>query len=168
MGLWLPVSRLGDDGVPPPLGRGQRAAYAGVMLVGGGAMAVAGLWQLAGLVRTMRTLPPTITVYTGLAGLVPMGVAIAGFGTLALGPSVTEAPARRRGKPARGLDRAQKVTALALACLALFPVLTVALRLGTAGYLERRGYHREAADPGFHARFLSIRWSRVGSSSRSD
>lgn len=164
MGLRLPVSRSEDDGVPPPLGRGQRMAYAGVMLVGGGAMAIAGLWQLAGLVRTMRALPPTITVYTGLAGLVPMGIAIAGFGTLALGPSATEAP-RRHGKPAPGLDRAQKVTALALACLALFPVLTVALRLGTADYLEGRGYHREAADPGFHARFLSIRWSRIGPSS---
>ena len=126
-------------------------------------MMVVAVRQGGALIGALRTLPPVVEIDSGLIGLGLMGLAIAGFGTLALAPPAATAATRARTRRAdpRG-SWAQGVVLFGLGCLILFPLLTIALRVGTADYLGSRGYRREIVNPGFHARFMTIRWSRSG------
>lgn len=153
------MSRGDATAVVAPLKPWQRALYAAVACVGGMGMVIAAVAQMTTIVRALISLPITIEAMMGTPGLLLMGIAIVGFGLLALQPSPVP-PARARGMAKPRLDRAQRVVAVALACLVLVPVSTVGLRLGMASYLEHRGYRRQVVDPGFHSRFLTIRWSR--------
>ena len=140
----------GVDAVVPPLKPWQRGLYDVLAIAGGGGMIVAGIVQCAALLRALRALPSVVVVDTGSVGLLLMGIGIVGFGTLAIAPPSADIGKRSRtSSRGRRLDRAQMVVMLGV------------LRVGTADYLQARGYRREIVDPGFHARFLSIRWSRA-------
>ncbi|UAJ09638.1 hypothetical protein [Polymorphobacter megasporae] len=153
--------------VVPPLRPWQRRLYAGVAGIGGLAMVIAGMAQLATIGKALLTLPASIDVMTGTPGLLLMGVAIMGFGLFALLPpeDVPASGCRNRGGGGKRLNRGQRVVGVALLCLLLFPLCTVALRAGTADFLEAKGYHEEVIDTAVHSRFLTIRWLRPASGS---
>lgn len=153
------MSGIDPTAAVAPLKPWERALYAAVACLGGTAMVVAAVAQLAALARALHTLPPAIEAMMGTPGLLLMGIAITGFGLLALQPPAIPS-VRLRGRNRPRLDRGQRVVAVALICLVLVPVATVALRLGMGSYLEDCGYRREIVDPGFHSRFLTIRWTR--------
>ena len=138
-------------------GRWQRALYAAVACLGGIAMVVVAVAQFAALARALHTLPPVIEAVMGTPGLLLMGIAMTGFGLLALQPPAVHAA---RGRKRRRLDRAQRVVAVALVRPALVPVGTIALRLGAAAYLEDRGCRRQIVDPSLHSNLMTIRWTR--------
>lgn len=148
--------------IVPPLRPWQRRLYAGVACISGSAMLMAGLVQLTILARALRALPPTIEVLTGTPGLLLMGVAIMGFGLLALTTpdDVSASENKIRGGAKTRLNRAQWVVGIGLVCLLLFPLSIVALRIGTADYLESKGYHRQVIDVRGHSRFLTIHWTK--------
>ena len=149
-----------DSRIVPPLQAWQRWLYAGALSIGGLAMVVAGVAQLAALARALRMLPPAIELMTATPGLLLMGVGITGFGLFALLPPADPVARRTRVQRKPWLDRAQRVVAVALACIVLFPLCSGALAYGTAQYLESNGYHRRAPDPAYRSRFLIMRWAK--------
>lgn len=138
--------------------------------VGAGALLVLGLISLAfavpdamRLIDDLRKLPPVITAGTGMATMLPLGLAMLGASLFILFPPVLVEQARRsrREPPRRGtLLRTKLFVGGLLLCLALAPILSVALRAGTGSYLEGHGYTAENAAQRPGGKSSMLRWTR--------
>lgn len=137
--------------------------------VGSGTMLALGLVALAlavpdalRLAADLRTLPPVITIGTGMAAMLPLGVGVLGAALFFLFPPVlVEQRRRARGEPPpKGMLKRTKAFVFGLlACLLLYPILSVTLRAGTASYLEPRGYTAQA-DGRLGGRSSTLTWTR--------
>ena len=141
--------------------------------VGSGALLALGLVSLAlavhdavRLIDDLRRLPPVITIGTGMAAMLPLGVGMLGAALFILFPPVlVEQRRRARGEPPRkGTLKRTKVFVIGLlVCLLLYPILSVSLRAGTGSYLEARGYTAQAADQRLRGRSSTLTWTRPSS-----
>lgn len=139
--------------------------------VGSGALLALGLVSLAiavpeavRLVDDLRTLPPVITIGTGMAAMLPLGFGMLGAALFILFPPVlVEQRRRARGEPSHKgtLKRTRFFVVGLLACLLLWPILSVSLRAGTGSYLEARGYTAQASDRRLRSRSSTVTWTRA-------
>lgn len=139
--------------------------------VGAGALLVLGLVSLTfaipdamRLVDDLRTLPPVISAGTGMATMLPLGIGMLGASLFFLFPPVLVEQARRaRGElPRQGIMlRTKAFVAGLLLCLALSPILNIALREGTGSYLERFGYIRSEVDQPLGTKSSTLRRTRL-------
>lgn len=138
--------------------------------VGAGSLLLLGLVSLAlaipdavRLVGDLHSLPPVITVSTAMATMLPLGIAMLGAALFFLFPPVLVEQARRScgEAPSKGTLLRTKVFVIGLLlCLALSPILSVALRAGTGSYLEGHGYTAEDAGQRLRTKSSTLRWTR--------
>lgn len=138
--------------------------------VGSGALLALGLVSLAfavpeavRLVGDLRALPPVITVGTSMAAMLPLGLGMLGAALFFLFPPVLMEQRRRALglPPHKGtLKRTKAFVFGLLACLLLYPILSLALREGTGSFLEARGYVAQTVDQRLGAKSSTLRWAR--------
>ena len=104
----------------PMIGRDR--IVGGVLLVGGVAMAAYGGWSLVGLVGEVASERPTVTTGSAVFGVPPLGLCLAGFGSILLMAGAVR-PEKKRPTSATVFGGTLAMGAIALALLAAGPRL---------------------------------------------